>query len=92
MKTILQAVGGAAGIAIPSVLLAAGLIFFATREQPTKCPVIEAPAKQEEKRMTNDEIIAEVHKCEAAGLRSTEYRASDVGAGDRTVHIECGPK
>ncbi len=85
----------ATGLAVPLVLLIAGCIFLATmtpKEQPTNCPVVAAPVKQEEKRMTNDEIIAEVHKCESAGLRSTEYRASDVGAGDRTVHIECGPK
>jgi hypothetical protein len=62
----------------------------------TNCPVVSAPVTQTDKRMTNDEIIAEVHKCEAAGLRSTEYRSSNTAFGgtpsDRTVHIECGPK
>ncbi len=85
----------ATGLAVPLVLLIAGCVFLATmtpKEQPTNCPVISAPTLPEEKKLTNDEIIAETHKCESAGLKATAYQSGREGAGSRTVHIECGPK
>ena len=82
------------GLAVPCVLLVAGIIFMVVMpsEPQIKCPVIEAPAIPDDKKMTNDEIITEVHKCEASGLKATAYQSGREGTGSRTVHIECGPK
>ena len=82
-------VGVCAAILSASVVSGIALVIW---PKETKCPVIEAQATPDDKKMTNDEIITEVHKCEASGLKATAYQSGREGAGSRTVHIECGPK
>lgn len=49
------------------------------------------PAPTNAKPMTNDEIIAETHKCESAGLKA-ESLVSKETYGDRITSIQCTPK
>lgn len=70
--------------------LTAALLFLPAPESKSGAVECPAPAVQQYKPMTNDEIIAETNKCQQAGMIATTHQTETFGS--QTVLVICAPK